>query len=38
MKLHEIYDSEPIIIELKREHDGVEFISTIDTEVFKIAV
>jgi hypothetical protein len=38
MKLHEIYDSDPVVIELTREHNAVEFLTTIDSDVFKITI
>lgn len=38
MKLHEIYDTTPVLIELSRENNAVEFITTIDHDVFKITI
>jgi hypothetical protein len=38
MKLHEIYDSDPVVINLHHDNNYSEFVSTIDSEVFKIRI
>lgn len=38
MKLHEIYDSEPIVIETHRDSTSTESMVTIDSDVFKIMI
>lgn len=38
MKLHEIYNSKPVVIELSRENNAVEFITSLGSDVFKITI